>query len=53
MVKRDKSCEDGLMQSLINPEEAAAYLKSGIELKDKKVILIVLKHIAKAHGIQL
>lgn len=52
MAKHDKSYEDGLMQSLINPEEAAAYLKSALELKDQKVIFIVLKHIARAHGIE-
>lgn len=50
MAKRDKSYEESLMQSLMNPEEAAAYLDAAMELEDKNVLLIALRQVAKAHG---
>lgn len=50
MVKRDKSYEDSLMQALVNPEEAAAYLEAAMELEDKSALLIALRQVAKAHG---
>lgn len=50
MTKRDKSYEDSLLQSLTNPEEAAAYLEAAMELEDKEVLLIALRQVVKAHG---
>jgi len=50
MVKRDKSYEVNLMQSLLDPEEAAAYIDAVMELEDKAALLLALRQVAKAHG---
>ena len=53
MVKRDKSDEVNLMQSLQDPEEAAACIDPVMELKDKAALLLALRWVAKAHGMEL
>jgi len=50
MSKRDKSYEDNLMQSLLNPKEAAAYIDAVMELEDKSALLLAIRQVAKAHG---
>lgn len=50
MVKRDKSYEVNLMQSLLDPEEAAAYIDAVMELEDRATLLLALRQVAKAHG---
>jgi DNA-binding phage protein len=49
MVKRDKSDEVNLMQSLQDPEEAAACIDTVRELKDKAALLLAHRWVAKAH----
>ncbi len=51
MPKRTKKYEDGLMDSLKNPEEAAAYLNAHLDEEDsEEVFLLALRDVAKAHG---
>lgn len=47
---RDGSYEDWLVDSLKDPEEAAAYLGAVIELQDQPTLLLALRQVAKAHG---
>ena len=42
--------ETGLKASLMDPEEAAAYLDSALEENDQEVFLLALRDIADAHG---
>lgn len=42
--------EIGLKVSLMDPEEAAAYLDSALEENDQEVFLLALRDIAEAHG---
>lgn len=50
MNARDKSYEDGLIQSLADPQEAAAYLDAVMELEDPAALTLALRQVAKAHG---
>lgn len=42
--------EDSLIESLKNRKEAAAYLEAAIEDGDQAVLMLALRHVAKAHG---
>ena len=51
MPKRTKKYEESLMESLKNPEEAAAYLNAHLEEEDsEEMFLLALRDVAKAHG---
>jgi probable addiction module antidote protein len=51
MPKRTKKYEDSLMESLQNPEEAAAYLNAHLDEEDsEELFLLALRDVAKAHG---
>ena len=42
--------EDGLKSSLMNPDEAAAYLNAALEENDQEIFLLALRDIAEARG---
>ena len=42
--------EDGLKESLLNPEEAAAYLSAALEENDQEIFLLALRDITEARG---
>lgn len=42
--------EDGLIASLTNPDEAAAYLNAALEENDQEVFLLALRDVAEGHG---
>jgi probable addiction module antidote protein len=48
--RRDGSYEDWLVDSLKDPEEAAAYLGAVIEMRDQPALLLALRQVAKAHS---
>ena len=50
MIARDKSYDELLGNSLIDPVQAAAYLKAVLELEDQAALLLALRQIAKFHG---
>ena len=51
MPKRTKEYEESLMESLQNPEEAAAYLNAHLDEEDsEEMFLLALRDVAKAHG---
>ena len=51
MPKRTKKYEESLMESLQNPEEAAAYLNAHLDEEDsEEMFLLALRDVAKAHG---
>ncbi len=50
MNERDKHYGDFLSPSLINPKEVAAYLNAVMGLGDKDALLVALRQVAKAHG---
>lgn len=51
MPKRTKKYEESLMESLQNPEEAAAYLNAHLDKEDsEEMFLLALRDVAKAHG---
>lgn len=47
---RDASYADWLEQRLADPQQAAEYLKAAMEEDDPAVLLIALRHVARAHG---
>ena len=47
---RDVSYQGYLIQSLKDPEEAAAYVEAVLELDDPAALLVALRQVAKAHG---
>ena len=47
---RDKNYADYLIESLIDPSEAAAYLDAVMEMEDHAALLLALRQVAKAHG---
>ena len=47
---RDVSYQDYLIESLKDPEEAAAYVEAVLELDDPAALLVALRQVAKAHG---
>ncbi|NYT68836.1 addiction module antidote protein [Pusillimonas noertemannii] len=50
MNAKDKSYEQTTIAAMRDPEEAAAYLQSIIELDDSAALLLALRQVAKAHG---
>ena len=50
MTKATVSYEDGLLQDLQDPEEAAAYLNAALDEDDQEVFLLALRDIANARG---
>jgi probable addiction module antidote protein len=46
-----KSYRDSLLESLQDPEEAAAYLDAALEDEDSRVFLLALRDVAEARGI--
>jgi probable addiction module antidote protein len=51
MNKLTKSYRDSLLESLQDPEEAAAYLDAALEDEDSRVFLLALRDVAEARGI--
>lgn len=47
---RNVSYQDYLLQSLKDPQEAAAYVDAALELEDPAALLLALRQVAKAHG---
>jgi probable addiction module antidote protein len=43
--------EDGLKESLADPEEAAAYLNAALDEGSQEVFLLALRDVAKARGV--
>ncbi len=52
MNKASVSFEEGLLQDLTDPEEAAAYLNAALEEGSQEVFLLALRDVAKASGIR-
>lgn len=50
MRGRTKNYDEWLVESLKNPEEAAAYLTACLEEGDPNVFLLALSDVAKAYG---
>lgn len=50
MNQNTTSYEEGLKASLINPDEAAAYLNAALEENDQEVFLLALRDITEARG---
>lgn len=51
MNKITTKYEIGLKESLVNPDEAAAYLDAALEESDQEIFLLALRDIAEARGI--
>ena len=47
---RNVSYQNYLIESLKDPEEAAAYIEAALELEDPAALLVALRQVAKAHG---
>ena len=47
---RNVSYQGYVLESLKDPEEAAAYIEAGLELDDSAALLLALRQVAKAHG---
>ena len=47
---RDVSFDDYMVESMKDPAQAAAYIEAVIDLEDPAVLLVALRHVAKAHG---
>ena len=47
---RNVSYQGYLLESLKDPEEAAAYVEAVLELGDSAALLLALRQVAKAHG---
>ena len=47
---RNVSYQGYLLESLKDPEEAAAYVEAVLELDDSDALLLALRQVAKAHG---
>ena len=50
MTKSTKSYQDHLIESLKDPNEAAAYLNAAIEEDSPEIFLLALRNVAEAHG---
>jgi probable addiction module antidote protein len=46
-----KSYRDSLLERLLDPAEAAAYLDAALEEEDSRVFLLALRDVAEARGI--
>lgn len=51
MTQMTAKYEEGLLASLKNPEEAAAYLNAALEDNDQEIFLLALRDIGEARGI--
>ncbi len=51
MNKASVSYEEGLLQDLTDPEEAAAYLNAALEEGSQEVFLLALRDVANARGL--
>lgn len=49
-VQRDKSYDDELLKSLIDPQEAAAFVEAVMELDDPAALKLAMRKLAQAHG---
>jgi probable addiction module antidote protein len=49
-MSKISSYQEDLIESLKDPEEAAAYLNAAIEEGDRAVFLLALRNVAKARG---
>ena len=47
---RNASYQGYVLESLKDPEEAAAYIEAVLELDDSAALLLALRQVAKAHG---
>ena len=47
---RNVSYQGYVLESLKDPEEAAAYVEAVLELDDSAALLLALRQVAKAHG---
>lgn len=47
---RNVSYQGYVLESLKDPEEAAAYIEAVLELDDSAALLLALRQVAKAHG---
>ncbi len=47
---RNVSYQNYLLESLKDPQEAAAYMDAALELEDPAALLLALRQVAKAHG---
>ena len=47
---RSVSYQGYLLESLKDPEEAAAYVEAVLELDDSAALLLALRQVSKAHG---
>ena len=51
MPKRTKKYDDNLLESLKDPQEAAAYLNAHLDDEDSgEMFLLALRDVARAHG---
>jgi len=50
-MRKYRSHDEYLEESLKNPKEAALYLSAAADEKDPALLLVALGHIAKAYGI--
>lgn len=51
MNARDTNYDESLGAALLDPVEAAAYLDAVIEMDNPAALLLALRQVAKAHGI--
>lgn len=52
MSKASRPYRDGLLKSLKDPNEAAAYLTAALEDDSPDVFLLALRNVAEAHGMK-
>ena len=52
MTKASRPCKEGLLKSLKDPNEAAAYLTAALEDGSPDVFLLALRNVAEAHGMK-
>ena len=52
MSKASRPYRDGLLESLKDPNEAAAYLTAALEDGSPEVFLLALRNVAEAHGMK-
>ena len=52
MTKASRPYKEGLLKSLKDPNEAAAYLTAALEDGSPDVFLLALRNVAEAHGIK-
>lgn len=50
MSKASRPYKDGLLKSLKDPNEAAAYLTAALEDGSPDIFLLALRNVAEAHG---